>query len=184
MPEKPPKTCALFFNEFEYKADTQAKLVDCGAGAVPCPTTPQFVKTKRKIVEVTQEAPPQEDTPEQPVQSVQSDVQSDVPNCNHNEPAQRLEVRKEGKNQGREFYACRRPPGHPHDPETRCNFFKWADQQKKRKATTTSADTTKCHHGLEAKKSKVRKEGRNQGKMFYHCSHPKENCNFFAWADK
>jgi hypothetical protein len=50
-------------------------------------------------------------------------------NCNHNQPAQRLEVRKEGKNQGREFYECRLSPGHPHDPEARCNFFKWAAEE-------------------------------------------------------
>lgn len=194
MPETPPKACALYFNEFEYKADTQAKLVDMGEGAVPKPKSPEFVKTKRKLVEPQQAAaqsasPTQSAQSPQPTQPAQQPAQpaqpaktdeNGIPLCNHQEACIKLQVKKDGKNQGREFFACRRPPGHPHDPESRCNFFKWGDQQQLKKRKT--ADATKCHHGLEAKKSKVKKEGKNQGKWFFHCSHPSENCNFFAWV--
>ena len=48
--------------------------------------------------------------------------------CNHNEPAVVREVKKNGKNSGRPFYSCRRPPGHFKDPFARCQFFKWADE--------------------------------------------------------
>mmetsp|Transcript_28666 Transcript_28666/g.51025 ORF Transcript_28666/g.51025 Transcript_28666/m.51025 type:complete len:466 (-) Transcript_28666:2-1399(-) len=174
MPDRPPRACAIYFNEFEYKADTQAKLVDMGEGAVPIPKTPQFVKSKRKIVDLQQTAPQQSETQDAPKAE-----ENGVPYCNHQELCQKLQVKKDGRNQGREFYACRRPPGHPHDPESRCNFFKWADQKRKKAA---ASDSQKCHHGLEAKKSKVKKEGKNQGKWFFHCGHPSENCNFFAWV--
>eukprot|EP01134_Creolimax_fragrantissima_P002295 CFRG2295T1 len=40
-----------------------------------------------------------------------------------------------------------------------------------------------CQHGL-AQCSVVKKEGKNHGRMFWHCAKPKHiNCDFFKWAD-
>lgn len=43
--------------------------------------------------------------------------------CNHQEEAKLLTVKKEGENQGRQFYACARPRGE------QCDFFEWAGEQ-------------------------------------------------------
>ncbi|XP_059813608.1 DNA-(apurinic or apyrimidinic site) lyase 2 [Hypanus sabinus] len=45
----------------------------------------------------------------------------------HGEPCVLRTVKKAGPNRGRGFYSCRRPPGPPHNPASRCGFFRWAD---------------------------------------------------------
>ncbi|XP_069741059.1 DNA-(apurinic or apyrimidinic site) endonuclease 2 isoform X1 [Narcine bancroftii] len=50
------------------------------------------------------------------------------PHCSrHQEPCILRTVKKAGPNQGRDFYACQRPKGAPHNPASRCDFFRWAD---------------------------------------------------------
>jgi hypothetical protein len=100
-----------------------------------------------------------------------------IPQCKHNEDAVVCEVRKEGKNKGRPFWTCRRPPGHPQDPEARCGYFNWADEKRKH---------PKCECGEFSKVSCAKKEGPNQGKWFYCCSKNRfrNPCSFFAWADQ
>ncbi|KNC73114.1 hypothetical protein SARC_14329, partial [Sphaeroforma arctica JP610] len=40
-----------------------------------------------------------------------------------------------------------------------------------------------CQHG-KASSSVVKKEGKNQGRSFWHCAQPRElKCNFFKWED-
>jgi DNA topoisomerase III len=46
----------------------------------------------------------------------------DCPKCNI--PARKLTVKKDGPNKGRKFYLC----PNKDDPNSSCNFFKWADE--------------------------------------------------------
>ncbi|ELR21299.1 uracilDNA glycosylase [Acanthamoeba castellanii str. Neff] len=47
---------------------------------------------------------------------------ADGPVCSHNEPSKVCTVRKEGPNQGRQFYACAQ------SRESQCKFFQWLDE--------------------------------------------------------
>jgi exodeoxyribonuclease III len=95
--------------------------------------------------------------------------------CNHKEPAVVREVKKQGKNNGRPFYTCRRPPGHYKDPEARCDFFKWADEE----------GIKKCFHDKLAALKKVKNEGKNVGKWYFVCKKiTNDKCDFFAWAEE
>ena len=50
-----------------------------------------------------------------------------APLCSgHGEPAVLRTVKKSGPNKDRKFYVCCRPDGAKTDPNSRCNFFKWA----------------------------------------------------------
>lgn len=95
--------------------------------------------------------------------------------CNHNEPAVVREVKKNGKNSGRPFYSCRRPPGHFKDPFARCQFFKWADEEINQK----------CYHDKLTILKSVKNHGKNHGK-WYHCCKKitDDKCDFFKWADE
>ncbi|XP_011293504.1 DNA topoisomerase 3-alpha isoform X2 [Musca domestica] len=71
-------------------------------------------------------------------------------NCNCNQPAKNLTVRKDGPNKGRSFYACS-------NRDSSCGFFQWIDENadqdfswgsgsstsSKRKSTKTDVGTTK-----------------------------------------
>ncbi|OMJ95840.1 hypothetical protein SteCoe_743 [Stentor coeruleus] len=95
--------------------------------------------------------------------------------CTHREPALVREVKKPGKNLGRPFWSCRRPPGHFKDPQARCQFFKWADEDIKQK----------CYHDKLAQLRKVRGKGKNFGKWYYCCRKiTDDKCEFFKWADE
>ena len=49
-----------------------------------------------------------------------------APLCSgHKEPSVLRVVKKPGPNQNRKFYVCARPDGSKHDPNARCNYFKW-----------------------------------------------------------
>ena len=120
-----------------------------------------------------------------------------------------LTVRKEGANQGREFYVC----GKDKD----CNFFEWADetsenngskknnpgtkkrnsgqmagnsanQQPAKRSNSTSKPTgpiepQNCLCDMPGLQLTVRKDGPNQNRPFFTCGNNKA-CNFFAWADE
>ena len=95
--------------------------------------------------------------------------------CSHNELACVKEVRKPGKNLGRPFYSCRRPPGHFKDPMARCQFFKWADEENKQK----------CFHEQLTVIKKVRSEGKNLGKWYHSCRKiTGDRCDYFKWAEE
>ena len=41
-----------------------------------------------------------------------------------------------------------------------------------------------CYHGMQCSTRKVKKEGANQGRLFYVCSKGKdESCGYFEWRD-
>ena len=102
-------------------------------------------------------------------------------------------VRKEGPNQGREFFTC----------DENCNFFSWAEearqtQQQQQPSTGASArnqpqnpnqsrasnnavPNCECH--VNGTLLTVRKEGPNKDRQFYKCGN-EGKCNFFQWADE
>ncbi|KAL8160508.1 hypothetical protein V2J09_002045 [Rumex salicifolius] len=65
---------------------------------------------------------------------IQQFMQDSIPLCNgHNEPCVSRVVKKQGPNFGRRFYVCARSEGPSSNPETRCDFFRWAAFKTKRK---------------------------------------------------
>ncbi|XP_036596629.1 DNA topoisomerase 3-alpha [Trichosurus vulpecula] len=124
--------------------------------------------------------------------------------CNCGQEALLLTVRKEGPNQGRQFYKCNMGS---------CNFFLWADSQQGTEMAPSSRTRTPSHfqgnstnsggrqnrfgnHGSNSSSATcmcnqpaitrtVQKEGPNKGRQFHTCSKPREQqCGFFQWADE
>lgn len=138
-----------------------------------------------------------------------STVQSNAVVCNCGQDALLLTVRKEGPNQGREFYKCN---------TGNCNFFLWADQPnddhghagsrgpvgrgsqpprpslgfgntpQQRPGNRGSAGDggeTMCNCNEPAVQRTVMKDGPNKGKMFHTCGKPRDQqCGFFQWVDE
>ncbi|KAL9257434.1 DNA-(apurinic or apyrimidinic site) endonuclease 2-like protein [Drosera capensis] len=63
---------------------------------------------------------------------IQERMQASIPLCvGHKEPCVARVVKKQGPNFGRRFYVCARAEGPASNPETRCDFFKWAASKPK-----------------------------------------------------
>ena len=102
-------------------------------------------------------------------------------------------TRKEGANQGREFYTCGK--------DRSCSYFQWKDEidqnmPKRQNSNNTKTQNNKnsaqpsavgdapmCQCNLPANQLMVRKEGPNCGKLFYGCGNNR-SCSFFQWADE
>lgn len=129
--------------------------------------------------------------------------------CNCGQEALLLTVRKEGPNQGRQFYKCH---------SGSCSFFLWADSsQPGARGPPTSAarpvggslahlpnsgnpQTRNPQRGLGSPTDNsgasclcsqpaitrtVQKEGPNKGRQFHTCAKPREQqCGFFQWVDE
>ncbi|XP_016051963.1 PREDICTED: DNA topoisomerase 3-alpha isoform X2 [Miniopterus natalensis] len=126
--------------------------------------------------------------------------------CNCGQEAVLLTVRKEGPNQGRQFYKCQAGS---------CSFFLWADSGHPEAGGTPSSasrhpggslgrppdsrnprggfgrpgdDTgggTSCLCSQAAVTRTVQKDGPNKGRQFHTCAKPREQqCGFFQWADE
>ncbi|PKU37066.1 dna topoisomerase 3-alpha [Limosa lapponica baueri] len=134
--------------------------------------------------------------------------------CNCGNEALLLTVRKEGPNQGRQFYKC---------STSTCNFFLWADQQPEDRSNTAprgsalpqpfagrgpagfqrpgggggrgpevfGSNSSDAGGGMVCKCDQpavtrtVQKDGPNKGRQFHTCSKPREQqCGFFQWADE
>lgn len=132
--------------------------------------------------------------------------------CNCGNEALLLTVRKEGPNQGRQFYKC---------SASTCNFFLWADQHSEDRSevaprgsalprpfagrgpaefqrpgggrdpglfgsnSSGSRGGTVCKCDQPAIIRTVQKDGPNKGRQFHTCSKPREQqCGFFQWADE
>ncbi|XP_032303443.1 DNA topoisomerase 3-alpha isoform X2 [Coturnix japonica] len=133
--------------------------------------------------------------------------------CNCGNEATLLTVRKEGPNQGRQFYKC---------SANTCNFFLWSDQQSEDRSNvaprgslplqafgargpvnsqrpggkrgpehfgssnnSSSGGSTVCRCDQPAVTRTVQKDGPNKGRQFHTCSKPREQqCGFFQWADE
>ncbi|XP_041863568.1 DNA topoisomerase 3-alpha isoform X2 [Melanotaenia boesemani] len=144
--------------------------------------------------------------------SVRVESNSDVIVCNCGQDALLLTVRKDGPNQGRQFYKCN---------SGSCNFFLWADQPSQQGApqsreppltaqrtsqpprpslgfrntsrggrgqelgTSRHLGQTMCNCSETAVTRTVQKDGPNKGRMFHTCGKPREQqCGFFLWADE
>lgn len=58
------------------------------------------------------------------------------------------------------------------------------EQGRRNVETQLGAEPLCPGHGLPARKSQVKKDGKNKGKWFYSCNKPTEvSCNFFEWCD-
>ncbi|XP_048222637.1 DNA topoisomerase 3-alpha [Perognathus longimembris pacificus] len=126
--------------------------------------------------------------------------------CNCGQEAMLLTVRKEGPNQGRQFYKCN---------SGGCNFFLWADSSPQSggglpapasrppgssmgrllgpgnqpggfgNPSDGSGDSTSCLCSQPAVTRTVQKDGPNKGRQFHTCAKPREQqCGFFQWADE
>ncbi|KAM4844359.1 DNA topoisomerase 3-alpha isoform 2-T2 [Thomomys bottae] len=126
--------------------------------------------------------------------------------CNCGQEAVLLTVRKEGPNQGRQFYKCN---------SGGCNFFLWADNSHQSggglptptsrppgssmgrlpgsgnqsggfgKPSDGSGGSTSCLCSQPAVTRTVQKDGPNKGRQFHTCAKPREQqCGFFQWADE
>uniref|UniRef100_A0A8C9XFT4 DNA topoisomerase n=1 Tax=Sander lucioperca TaxID=283035 RepID=A0A8C9XFT4_SANLU len=145
--------------------------------------------------------------PQPPAGASALNVDNDVIVCNCGQDALLLTVRKDGPNQGRQFYKCNAGD---------CNFFLWADQPSQQGEpqgrgpplqapprpplgfrTTPGAGRgqeggagghmglTMCNCNETAVTRTVQKDGPNKGRMFHTCGKPREQqCGFFQWADE
>lgn len=133
--------------------------------------------------------------------SVRADTNSDVIVCNCGQDAVLLTVRKDGPNQGRQFYKCN---------AGNCNFFLWADQPSQQgvpqirgpplqapqashpprsslgfRNISSNVGQVMCNCNEAAVTRTVQKDGPNKGRMFYTCGKPRDQqCGFFQWADE
>ncbi|KAK5616132.1 hypothetical protein CRENBAI_017141 [Crenichthys baileyi] len=142
--------------------------------------------------------------------SICVDANSDAVVCNCGQDALLLTVRKDGPNQGRQFYKCN---------SGTCNFFLWADQPSQQGApqqsrgppllaqrtpqpqrpslgfgntsrghdagTAGHMGQTMCNCNNTAVTRTVQKDGPNKGRMFHTCGKPRDQqCGFFQWADE
>ncbi|XP_058531654.1 DNA topoisomerase 3-alpha [Ochotona princeps] len=118
--------------------------------------------------------------------------------CNCGQEAVLLTVRKEGPNQGRQFYKC---------ASGGCSFFLWADSSPPAAPRAPGGSlphppgsggplggssgfgggggVTSCLCSQPAITRTVQKDGPNKGRQFHTCSKPREQqCGFFQWADE
>ncbi|XP_029688056.1 DNA topoisomerase 3-alpha [Takifugu rubripes] len=126
--------------------------------------------------------------------SVSASSDSNTIVCNCGQQALLLTVRKDGPNQGRQFYKCNGGT---------CGFFLWADQPGQQGASqswgaplqvsqpprttvnSANAGQTMCHCNETAVMRTVQKDGPNKGRMFHTCGKSREQqCGFFQWADE
>ena len=97
-------------------------------------------------------------------------------------------VKKEGSNFGKQFFACSKPQS----DLTKCDFFQWNDNSSgsscisrfEQNAQTIVTNKTKCHCNLIAVTRTLSKAGANQGRQFYTCTKSAARCNFFQWLDE
>lgn len=127
--------------------------------------------------------------------------------CNCGQEAVLLTVRKDGPNQGRQFYKC---------STGACSFFLWADSSppgaggaldsaSRLPGSSSGHPAGPGHHadGFSSNPSggsgsgtfclcshpavtrTVQKDGPNKGRQFHTCAKPREQqCGFFQWADE
>ncbi|XP_054565652.1 DNA topoisomerase 3-alpha isoform X2 [Eptesicus fuscus] len=123
--------------------------------------------------------------------------------CNCGQEAVLLTVRKEGPNQGRQFYKC---------PAGSCSFFLWASGSRPDPPSSAprppggslgrptgsgnrpggvggagddSGSGTSCLCSQAAVTRTVQKDGPNKGRQFHTCAKPRaQQCGFFQWVDE
>mmetsp|Transcript_21416 Transcript_21416/g.49861 ORF Transcript_21416/g.49861 Transcript_21416/m.49861 type:complete len:585 (-) Transcript_21416:170-1924(-) len=89
-------------------------------------------------------------------------------------------VRKEGPNTGRSFWKC-----------SNCGSFEWADEPPRppgagpqQPSAPPMQDGPPCLCGQPSLGLTVRKDGPNQGRIFFKCANQQAPCGYFQWADE
>ncbi|KAM8844721.1 DNA topoisomerase 3-alpha isoform 2-T3 [Spinachia spinachia] len=168
-----------------------------GRGDNPCPPAPRPPRPEPRP-----SLPPVPPWTPQPRPPGGAGVNSDAIVCNCGQDALLLTVRKDGPNQGRQFYKCNRGI---------CDFFLWGDQPYQqgepqsrappRLAVVSSntlgrgrgqeggaggqAGQTMCNCNVATVTLTVQKDGPNKGRMFHTCGKPRDQqCGFFLWTDE
>ena len=96
--------------------------------------------------------------------------------CDCGDVAVKEVVKKEGKNKGRVFFHCGKLKAF------QCKFWQWKPEETEK---INGANEVKCKCGEAAKREVVKKEGKNRGRVFYHCGKAKaDNCKFWQWGKK
>lgn len=112
-------------------------------------------------------------------------VSTQAVQCHCEVDARQHTVRKEGANNGRQFWSCAKPQ----DDVDRCTFFEWADNSQTNggNATTSTSSTVnperrRCECDLEAIRLVTSKAGARQGQAFWKCPNisKKAQCGFFV----
>uniref|UniRef100_A0A8B9L0I2 DNA topoisomerase n=1 Tax=Astyanax mexicanus TaxID=7994 RepID=A0A8B9L0I2_ASTMX len=162
-----------------------------------------------QVIQLSSRPPLTNPTQSRPMQLPSSD-QSNAVVCNCGVDALLLTVRKEGPNQGRQFYKCN---------TGNCKFFLWADESaeqhgsagsrgpagqsfqpsrpsvgfgngpQERHGSRGAAEDTggeaMCNCNEPAVQRTVMKDGPNKGRAFHTCGKPRDQqCGFFQWADE
>ncbi|XP_061740244.1 DNA topoisomerase 3-alpha [Nerophis ophidion] len=188
-----------------------------GRGEDPRPGTSRTSSARAPISNPRPSAPPSAlSWPPQPRpppggSSISAQNNNDVIVCNCGQDAILLTVRKDGPNQGRQFYKCN---------SGTCNFFLWADEPSHQGTQHSRGPPppppprisqpprpslgfrnaawgdgggrpeggsvgVMCNCNEAAVKRTVMKDGPNKGRTFHVCGKPREQqCNFFQWADE
>ena len=85
----------------------------------------------------------------------------------HHRPAKFRVVRDLHKESyGRPYFTCA-------DHENPCSLWMWADENQIEKPN--------CYHGQQTVMKRVKKGGRNKGRLFFCCAN-KKSCQYFQWA--
>lgn len=160
-------------------------------------------RSRKKAASTDGEEDVKEDTPPPAKKPRTSTSTEEIgPMCRCDDPAVKRTVVREGPNTGKAFWACPKGPG-----DASCGFFEWLLPESSNAAGPSNSQTrapsdnrarpsgpgnryrnskktVKCDCGDEAVERTVRKEGPNEGRVFYRCSKPSaEECKFFEWAD-
>lgn len=183
----------------------------------PPPRPPRPDPSRTRISNPRHSLPPVPSWTPQPTsppggRSMSINASSDAIVCNCGQDALLLTVRKDGPNQGRQFYKCNAGS---------CNFFLWADQPSQQGAPQNRGlpppaprtsqpprpslgfrntsegsrgqeagapghlEQVMCNCNEAAVTRTVQKDGPNKGRMFHTCGKPREQqCGFFQWADE
>ena len=127
-----------------------------------------------------------------------AESESNSVTCNCGREAVLLTVRKEGPNQGRQFYRC---------SGGGCSFFLWADSGPPEAGGRPSevprppggsgkplggprspgdgGGGARCLCSQPAVTRTVQRDGPNKGRQFHTCAKPREQqCGFFQWVDE
>ena len=91
------------------------------------------------------------------------------PRCHGHEKLAKMQVVKDilKPSFGRPFLVCP-------NKENPCSFWQWGDEER-----------PNCYHDLPCYIRKVKKDGKNKGRLFYTCSKGKDvTCNYFKWYEK
>ena len=89
-------------------------------------------------------------------------------------PSVLREVKKDGPNKGKLFYCCRQYY------DEKCDYFMWKNDNSKMEEEINEHPI--CYCKLPSVLREVKKDGPNNGKMFYTCSKKiDDKCKYFVW---